>query len=146
MSGETEKDESGWTTDTLNYFLSARIGDLRALLDERYRAQSEALLTALRSTDKAITKVETATEARFASVNEFRATLADQQSQLLTRAEYDANHAALVEKISDLTDRFNLREGQHAGVRMSAGALTATITVAAAIVGIVTGLVVVLTR
>jgi hypothetical protein len=157
MSGETEKDESGWTTDTLNYYLSGRIDDLRVLLDERYQTQQKAMETALTAADKAvqaalaaqekaITKAETAAEKRFESVNEFRATLADQQSQLLTRGEYDAQHDALVDKVNGLADRLNRSEGQSAGVRLTGGVLVATITAAAAIVGVVTGLIVVLTR
>ncbi len=79
---------------------------LRQVLDERderykQRAESQdlAVKSALETSEKAITKAEFATEKRFDSVNEFRATLADQASKLMPRAEFDVQHGAVLDRI-----------------------------------------------
>lgn len=43
MSGETEVERSGWTTDTLKYHTDDRIKDLSYRLDERYNHQVQAI-------------------------------------------------------------------------------------------------------
>jgi hypothetical protein len=53
--------------------------------------------------DRAVAKAEAASERRFESVNEFRATLADQATQLMPRAEAEARILALADKLSELT-------------------------------------------
>jgi flagellar basal body-associated protein FliL len=62
------------------------------------------------SLDRAVTKAEIATEKRFESVNEFRATLADQQRMLIPRLEYEVAHKALLEKLEDAQDRLEKLE------------------------------------
>lgn len=56
---------TGWTTETLKEHVDARF---------------EAM-------ERAVTTADTANEKRLDSVNEFRATLADQQKTFITRAE-----------------------------------------------------------
>lgn len=72
--------------------------------DERYKlrsdAQDNAVKLSMDNSERAIAKAEIATEKRFDSVNEFRATLADQASKLMPRAEYDVQHRALEEKLN----------------------------------------------
>ncbi len=79
--------------------------------DERYKqramSQDEAVKSALETSEKAITKAESATERRFEGVNEFRQTLADQASTLMPRAEYNAQHKALEEKVAASENRIN---------------------------------------
>ena len=130
MSGETEDQVSGWTTDTLHAHLSGRLGDQRAyfdaqiralttLLEERHRAQAQAVSAALLSAEKAVGKAETAAEKRFDAVNEFRAQLADQASTFMPRAESEARASALAEKVDALDKRLDKAEGRGAG--LSAG-------------------------
>lgn len=121
MSGETEDNISGWTTDTLRADLQRQIntqaeirdrqiGDLRDMLQERYATQTKALdaafaaaeksvATALDSAEKAVVKAETAAEKRFEAVNEFRGQLADQAATFIGRNEAEARILALAEKL-----------------------------------------------
>jgi hypothetical protein len=170
MSGETEANISGWTTDTLHShllarmddmrdalrqeidrereFASIRLDDLRAatrsqsddrirILDERYATQTKALdaafkaaeqavAVALANAEKATAKAEAASNARFESVNEFRKALTDQTATFIPRAEYDAAHAALTDRVTAgaarvdalelrLTSRLDRGEGSDAG-------------------------------
>ncbi len=69
---------SDWTVETL-----------RALMDQRFRAQEEA-----------IAKAERASELREIKNNEFRGQLADQASKFPTRVEMDSRFAALEDKVA----------------------------------------------
>jgi hypothetical protein len=64
---------------------------------ERFAEMKDAVASALSSADKAVSKSETANERRFDSVNEFRATLQDQQNTFLPRLEYNAQHKAIMD-------------------------------------------------
>lgn len=150
MSGETEQDVSGWTTDTLHAHIQTQINDLRRALDERYATQTKAVdaafsaaeiarqtariedqravATALLSAEKAVTKAEIAAEKRFESVNEFRAQLADQAATFVSRTEAEAYRLATeakIETIKDLLDklekRMDLNQGKSAGSASTIG-------------------------
>ena len=100
----------GWTVDTLHVHLDQQFQDLRRQLDERFTSQGIALA-----------KVETASERRFESVNEFRALVMDQQRTFITRAEFDAQHKALEDKLDDLTARVDSTSGGSASTRRLVG-------------------------
>ena len=68
-------------------------------------SQADKVALALEAADKAITKAETATEKRFDSVNEFRATLADQSDAMLRKSEYRTNHDALIATVKALGEK-----------------------------------------
>lgn len=104
----------GWTLDTLEKYLSDQHQSLKENVREqddrnreRFAAAKEAVNAALAAADKALQKAETASEKRFEGVNEFRATLADQASTLMPRAEYNAQHIALIEKVDDAVRRIS---------------------------------------
>lgn len=127
MSGETEREVSGWTVDTLHESLGRRIEDMRAMLQERYQTQTKAVdaaflaqqtamqtalsaaekavETALLSAEKAVTKAELAADKRFEAGNEFRAQLADQAATLIGRDEAEARFASLAEKLAEVIER-----------------------------------------
>lgn len=104
MSGETEKDVSGWTTDTLRQDLLARIAALHEVTDNRFEAIHEA-----------VEKKETATEKRFDSVNEFRGQLKDQATLFMPRSEYQALHSSLENKVDLIAERLTRIEGVAVG-------------------------------
>jgi len=83
MSGETEKDVSGWTTDTLFQ-----------LMNTKFKSQETAMSAALAAAEKAVIKAENASEKRFESVNEFRAALTDLTATFIPRAEAENRIAA----------------------------------------------------
>lgn len=62
-------------------------------------AQEKAVGAALIAADRAVSKVETANEKRFESVNEFRAQLADQAAGFLPRNEATIRFDSVAEKV-----------------------------------------------
>lgn len=125
MSGETQRDESGWTVDTLKQHY-----------DQRFRDQEKAVSAALASAEKAVSTANVANEKRFESVNEFRAQLTDQTATFLPRKEYDARHETLESRVSELTDRMNRSDGQQKGSDLTIGKIYAAIAAVGAILGI----------
>jgi hypothetical protein len=84
--------------------------------EDRFTAMDEKTSLALTSSEKAVTKAETATEKRFDSVNEFRGSLKDQAATLLPRVEADTRFHTLDSKLEDLkADIANLRESRSGG-------------------------------
>jgi hypothetical protein len=106
--------------------------------EQRFDAQEKAVRTAL-----------AAMEERFRSVNEFRAVLGDQSRNFATRAEVDAQNAALAQRLEDNSTRIAAIEGdlkalagRSGGMHTSWGILVATIAMVAAgatIVAVMTG-------
>jgi hypothetical protein len=90
-----------WTLEALKEHLEkvlaankAQIETLVAINDEKYGtrfdAMEKATQAALKSAEQAVLKAEAAAERRFDAVNEFRATLSDQQRNLMPRQETTA--------------------------------------------------------
>lgn len=126
MSGETEANISGWTTDTLREHLTQRILDLDRVLSRRMDDADRAIQAALVSAEKAAARANDANEKRFEGVNEFRKALSDQTATFIPRAEYDAAHTALGARVDAnaervaalelrLTSRLDLGEGTDRG-------------------------------
>jgi uncharacterized phage infection (PIP) family protein YhgE len=97
---------SDWTLDTLKEYLELAL-----------RGQDAFIRSELRSIKEAVDKALAASEKRFDSVNEFRNTLKDQQTGLITRTEADAEFRAMRDKIDSLTTRLNLTEGNKSGLK-----------------------------
>jgi hypothetical protein len=87
LSGETQNEPSGWTSDLLKQHYDARLIDLALRLDQRFNAQQAGVDAALTSAEKAVAKAEGANERRFDSVNEFRQQLND-QAATFARMDY----------------------------------------------------------
>lgn len=105
MSGETEQHVSGWTVDTSREDLLRVIADQQKYFERRLLDQQNAVKIA-----------NEASEKRFESVNEFRGQLNDQVRTFLPRAEYDARHETLENRVSELTNRLNRSEGKSTGL------------------------------
>lgn len=89
------------------------IAHLRELMnanDKRYAERFEAQ-------QKAIEKAELASEKRFEGVNEFRATLADQQRSLMPRQEAEVLIRALNDKLASLKERVDGQTAERVGVK-----------------------------
>ena len=54
MSGETEAQVSGWTTDTLRQHFTDLLNEKDARYEQRFQAQETALSTALTGQEKAV--------------------------------------------------------------------------------------------
>ena len=70
--------------------------------EQRFQAQADLLMQAIRSSDKALVKAEAATEHRLESMNEFRATLDDYTRTLISRDEVMGKFEALSDRVSTL--------------------------------------------
>jgi hypothetical protein len=141
MSGETEKDVSGLTTDTLKLWVESEIAslrreikDLRRTMETGFAVSEKAVTAALESVDKAVLKKETETEKRFEGVNEFRAQQADMIAQFMTRAEYAAKHEALEQQVDALKERLDQTQGRAGGVSALYGWATSGILLIIAVV------------
>lgn len=115
MSGETEKQVSGWTVDTLKEYV-----------EQRFIAQ-----------EKAVQIANEASEKRFESVNEFRGQLGDQTRTFLPRAEYDARHETLENSVSELTNRINRTEGKGKGIDKTIAYAVTAVSLAIAVVSLI---------
>jgi hypothetical protein len=111
--------------------------------EQRFEAMDEKTSLALTSSEKAVAKAEIATEKRFDSVNEFRATLSDQAANLIPRREADTKFAAWDDKFEDLKKEIaGLREsrsgatGTGVGLKAMWGYVLAAIMLAIALVGV----------
>lgn len=106
---------------------------------ERFDAQETQFHMLIQSAKEAVTKAEAASDRRFDSVNEFRASLADQTAHLIPRNEYDAAHHALEARFAALTDRLTLLEGGNKGSARTWGIVIAVAGIAISLViGIIT--------
>jgi hypothetical protein len=91
-----------WTVETVLTHLTD-VGDERdRRYEQRFVAQALATDAALAAAERAVLKAEAAAEKRFEGVNEFRATLSDQQRTLIPRAEVEVMLRGINDKISAL--------------------------------------------
>jgi small-conductance mechanosensitive channel len=95
--------EDGPTTRELLSIINER----SSANSQRFEAQEKAVAAALAAAKEAVAKAETAAEKRFDSVNEFRASLKDQQTTLIPRVEVDVRFKAMEAKVSDNEARIN---------------------------------------
>ena len=137
MSGETEQNVSGWTTDTLKMYVDQRMIDQEKAMEKAFVAQEKAVASAFDASNTAIVKSELASEKRFESVNEFRQTLSDQAASFLPRAEADRVTSSNAEKIQGLTDRLNRMDAQGEGSKITMGKLTAALAAAGTLISII---------
>ena len=73
------------------------------------------MTAALVAAKEAVAKAEFAAEKRFDAVNEFRATLRDQQSTFISRNEAEIKFKALDDKLSAVIARQNADTGKSEG-------------------------------
>jgi len=85
--------------------VNAAFAAQKEAVSQAFAAQKDAVNAALAAADRAVIKAELSSEKRFESVNEFRATLADQQRTLMPRSEVDVRVHAVFDKIAANTDK-----------------------------------------
>lgn len=130
MSGETEKNVSGWTTDTLRDHLTSLLREMEVRLvsadvaadvrnEQRFIAQQQAIKDALTSqkeavaaalvaAEKAVLVAETNAEKWRAAANEWRGAMNDRERNLMTRVEADARLNSLSEKQDTMVARMDV--------------------------------------
>lgn len=96
-------------------YLEAAIDGLKEAFGQQISHQKEATAQALASADKAVLKAEVAAEKRFESVNEFRATLSDQQRELATKTEVNLRFKALEDRVNGVVEDAREMKGHDTG-------------------------------
>lgn len=105
----------------------------RILLD----SQADKVALALAAADKAVSKADAATERRFESVNEFRQTLTDQATSFVRREQFEAQQAAVTERVREVAARIDRSEGRSGGLQSSWGYLLGAVSAVVVIVNLV---------
>ena len=144
--------KSEWTFNTLYDHLTAliaaneenskeRADKLLAIIcanDKRSEERDVNIQTSMEvimaSSEKAIAKAETASEKRFDSVNEFRATLADQQRTLMPRTEVEIIFKGLDERINSLYSCHMEEKNKGEGLQVGWGLAIGIVGIIAAII------------
>lgn len=89
---------------SLKEYIDTRLHADQEMRDARLEALEKQIQVSLKSQETAILKAEAATEKRFESVNEFRATLTDQAATFASRASFESLEASLLAKIDALNN------------------------------------------
>jgi hypothetical protein len=122
LSGETEKQVSGWTVDTLKAHFEAIIAGNDVRYDQRFAAQESAAKYAQEKS------------------NEFRGSLDDIGKKQMPRAEAEALIRSISEKIDLLQARLDRNEGRSGGLSSGWGYLIGAIGLIGSLVAIVLAL------
>jgi len=101
-------------------------------------AADRSVQNALAAASASVSKSDQSTERRFEAVDAIRMTLAEAQTKLMPRIESEARLQSVVEKVSDLSTRFENVVGRHAG---QASSQTTLITLLALGVSVVIGMI-----
>lgn len=102
------------------YYLEKRILSLEKLMDAKFDAQKQAVETA-----------NAAMQARFESVNEFRAAMGDQAQKFVTRDVVDANFKDLTRRLGSLEERMAGYDGRIIGWSAGSAAVVLVIAIVA---------------
>lgn len=81
--------------------LQSIVDERSKAINQRFESQEKAVASALAAAKEAVQKAESAAEKRFDAVNEFRATLKDQQATLIPRVEVEVRFKAMEAKVAD---------------------------------------------
>lgn len=136
IGGETNVPVGDWTTGTLKINHDEKIAHLKEYLEQLIKDQDKYTEAKFLAIKEAVLKAETANDKRFDSVNEFRQQLNDQTNTFLSRNEYNAQHKALEDRVSDITDRLNKKEGADKGTDVTWGKMVTLVSVVGAILAI----------
>lgn len=114
-----------------------RFKDSQTAVDAALAAARTAVDAALTSAKEAVMKAEVASEKRFESVNEFRATLSDQQSTLMPRIEAEARMARVETDITELKKMRDVGSGRSSGLKDSWVLIVVIVTLVGGILAII---------
>lgn len=110
---------------------------LKEYFEKRFEASDKAVAAALSAAKEAVAKAENASEKRFDSVNEFRATLSDQQRNLMPRAEVEIQIKALTGRSDSNENRIIALENKGSGIYQGIGYVVGVIGIVSAIVAVI---------
>jgi hypothetical protein len=111
--------------------------------EQRFSDSQKAVDAALSAAEKAVVKAEGAAERRFDSVNEFRATLEDQQRLLIPRLEAESRMAAIDRRLEIaervLAEGSSRRLGSQATIAYGIAAISSLIAIASFLIPLLRG-------
>lgn len=137
MSGETAKQESGWTVDTLKqHFDELREADQTALKAALASAE-KAVAAALAASKEAVNKSELSNTKLFEAANQVKATFGDELNKKVDRSEFLTSNESRDDKIVSVTSRVAAVENRSDGMKAGWGYLVGAIGLAATVVGII---------
>jgi hypothetical protein len=154
MGGETEKEVSGWTVDTLAEHIVAllqehekrfeqRFAERDHRYEQRFVAQEKATSQALTATVEASKVLETTAKEWRESSNEWRGAMTDRERNYLPRSEaavLEKQNAERIEgivgRLEKIEDRVTGREERGVGGRAAWGYVVGIIGALIAIVGL----------
>jgi hypothetical protein len=127
----------------LKTLLEARVDNLKTLIDandknynQRFENVLQATQSALAASDRAVTKAEMASEKRFDAVNEFRATLADQQRSFIPRNEVEVITKGINDRMEKVENSIILQAGKGQGMSSLWGYIVGVVGVVIAIISL----------
>jgi hypothetical protein len=82
--------------------MDRRFAELSGQLDRRFTDSERAVQAALTAAKEAVDRANDASNKRFDAVNEFRGQLTDQARNFMSRNEFAAQHASLVDTVGQL--------------------------------------------
>lgn len=138
--GETAKDPSGWSTDTLKAYVERIVHEGDRRYEQRFEAQEKAVTAALTSAALAVERAEINAEKWRANANEWRAAMTDREKQFMSRDQADSKFDALDKRIAGLEKSRSSSEGRSGGLNAGWGYLVGAIGLAATVIAIVVAL------
>jgi chemotaxis protein CheY-P-specific phosphatase CheC len=129
--------DSEWTFETLHAHLSALRDADNKLISARFDSLNKLTDAALSSAQTAVLKAESAAEKRFESINEFRATLSDQQRTLMPRSEAEITLNTLREEVKLLKESQIANMGKGQGLNLAWLILIGFLSLISIVLGIV---------
>lgn len=136
MGGETEKDVSAWTTDSLRIHLLSAIQYEAKLAEQKIEYEAKLAIERDKRYEQRFQAQEAATTYMRQITNEFRGQLADQQATFITRSETLARAQANADKIDALATRLDKTEGRSGGFNAGWGYLVGAVGLMGAIIAI----------
>lgn len=85
------------------------------LINERIDGSIREMNITSEAAKMAVLKSEAGYEKRFEHLNELRQMVTDRETKFMTSAESRSLHNATADKLNELTNRFNLRDGRESG-------------------------------
>lgn len=150
MPDETPHEPSGWQIMRLmderdRLYLERRHAD-RDQIAAMIIAVKEASQAAFAAAKESAAKADLASEKRLDSFNVSRAQLSDQAATFLTRAEFEAHHTALTNATAELAARLEQFGGRQTGLSDARGVTIAAVGILIGLSGVITSIIIAVTR